>query len=343
MPKVQELHERVQVSLDIEPRKKFKNWEEYRERCLAENERLDQANGKAKRLWLALDGRVIGPTQRDPEHGIANFNHHEGVDRSSTRSTCGQMMFEIQFMDMLAVLKGVEELHIDLEDCDQDVSTAVAILRLALKDPEMLEHPLFAKLVAYEDAMDISGGFCRLPKQFDRNFIEQINWVFEPYEQPALSGKIPRMSAEEMQGVIDLIQKRILAFLDGKQERKPFDGRYEVIRNGSGWSMVKFQGQNARLQMAMEGISAYCSFVEYKNDEGETRYRYTIGRNSAWQRHLLLPELVTILNEREGTLQPPRCWGGGDTIIGSPREEGSKQRPEEIYQIIEEFVQAKSL
>jgi hypothetical protein len=144
---------------------------------MAENARLDTEAGKAKRFWLALDGRVIGPTQRDPEHGIANFNHHEGVDRSSTRSTCGQMMFEIQYLDMLAIFKDVDELHIDLEDCDQDVAMAVAILRLALYDPEILDDPRFAMLVAYEDAMDISGGFCRLPKQFDRDFYEQVNWI----------------------------------------------------------------------------------------------------------------------------------------------------------------------
>ena len=47
---------------------------------------------------IALDGFVTGPTHFfKNEKGVwANFNHHEGVDRLSTRATCAQTLLAIR-------------------------------------------------------------------------------------------------------------------------------------------------------------------------------------------------------------------------------------------------------
>ncbi len=44
---------------------------------------------------IALDGFVSAPPMRDPEGPRANYDHHKGVDRISTRSTSDQVYMEI--------------------------------------------------------------------------------------------------------------------------------------------------------------------------------------------------------------------------------------------------------
>jgi len=45
---------------------------------------------------IALDGYVKGPPRFSIQGPYANFNHHEGVARIATRSTCAQVYFYIR-------------------------------------------------------------------------------------------------------------------------------------------------------------------------------------------------------------------------------------------------------
>ena len=44
---------------------------------------------------IAIDGYVDGPAAFDPTGPFANFDHHSGVNRLATRSTCGQILVAI--------------------------------------------------------------------------------------------------------------------------------------------------------------------------------------------------------------------------------------------------------
>ena len=48
------------------------------------------------RFSIALDGYVKGPPRFLIQGPYANFNHHEGVARIATRSTCAQVYFYIR-------------------------------------------------------------------------------------------------------------------------------------------------------------------------------------------------------------------------------------------------------
>jgi hypothetical protein len=89
---------------------------------------------------IALDGYVEGPPhfmsrgdsaykkgQMGPH---ANFNHHEGVDRLATRSTCEQVYVAIKqgFMDAFKP-NGKVDGHIYVNDPDQDTCLAVWLLQ----------------------------------------------------------------------------------------------------------------------------------------------------------------------------------------------------------------------
>lgn len=48
------------------------------------------------RFSIALDGYVKGPPRFLIQGPYANFNHHEGVARIATRSTCAQIYYYIR-------------------------------------------------------------------------------------------------------------------------------------------------------------------------------------------------------------------------------------------------------
>lgn len=45
---------------------------------------------------IALDGYINAITDFDPKGPYANFDHHYGVNRLSTRSTCDQILLSIR-------------------------------------------------------------------------------------------------------------------------------------------------------------------------------------------------------------------------------------------------------
>jgi len=74
------------------------------------------------RFSIALDGYVPeGPIYQPPEKGgpRRNFNHHEGVDRLATRSTCAQVYVAIK-MGLFECFRerGFPHASVYFNDCD---------------------------------------------------------------------------------------------------------------------------------------------------------------------------------------------------------------------------------
>jgi hypothetical protein len=80
--------------------------------------------------------------------------------------------------------------------------------------------------------------------------------------------------------------------------------------------------------MFADGIRAFVSV----RDNGNGRYTYSIGRMSALV-PFMVPAILNALNKREGTTED--CWGGSDTIGGSPRVAGSRLTPAEVAEVVE--------
>src|ERR1043165_9323819 len=104
---------------------------------------------------IALDGYVADAPfiQITPKGPFRNFDHHVGVDRSCTSSTCEQVR--------RAVLLGLYELFQDddegrradiyVNDCDQDVCLASWILM----NPERAAEYRVQRLSQVEDLLDM--------------------------------------------------------------------------------------------------------------------------------------------------------------------------------------------
>lgn len=282
---------------------------------------------------IALDGYVHGKPQFDPKGPRANFNHHEEVDRLSTRSTCGQVLLAIR-MGLFDRFRDEEGplVHAFVNDCDEDVCTSWALL----SRPDLCQYttnPLLNRLVGIEDLLDTTSGM--YPVHKDAPILREAAWVFEPYRQFRLSGGLDKRDARAFESVITDVVGRIHLYLTGRGKSLPLDTRYDRIGGGTGWTAVREVGPQARVGMFSDGIRAFVSVRE----RGNGRYTYTIGRASLFTAPDLL-ELCKELQALEHLTMPSSAysgdrWGGGATIMGSPRVHGSVIKPEEVFEVVE--------
>lgn len=288
---------------------------------------------KAPAFSVALDGYVRGRPRFDAAGPRVNFNHHEGVDRLSTRSTCGQVLMAIRMglFDRFRDQDGARAV-VYTNDCDEDVCTSWALL----SRPDLCQYatnPLLNRLVGIEDLLDTTSGM--YPVHKDAPILREAAWVFEPYRQFRLGGGLDKRDARAFQSVITDVTDRIHRYLTGRGESVPIDTRYERIGGGTGWTAVREIGAQARIGMFSDGIRVFVSVRE----RGEGRYTYTIGRASPF----VTPELRNLIAELEAEerLTLPSAedsgdhWGGGETIMGSPRVQGSVIPPAELFRIVE--------
>ena len=283
---------------------------------------------------IALDGYVSDAPRFSREGPHANFDHHAGVDRLSTRSTCMQV-----FMAMtLGLFDSFEQdgeihAHVFVNDADQDTCLAVWQLRNPDLVSEMCtSHPL-GRLLIMEDLLDCTGG--AYPVSPKAPGMRQQAWIFAPYFDARLSGELPRMDAVGMEAVIDAVGGRITAHTHGRGQAIELDTRYDAVDGGPGWKLIVEHGSHARTELYDSGIRAFVSVRE----DGVGRWTYSIGRMSPYV-DFPLDELYVRLSEAEGLVPGRTGWGGSNTIGGSPREGGSGLPPHEVARIINDSLSA---
>ena len=279
---------------------------------------------KAPPRSIAIDGYVIGPPRFDPERAVLNANHHEGVDRFSTRCTCAQLAMQIR-TGLFQVFPGDEPVNIFFNDCDQDVCTSIWILRNGMITRNIV-NPILNRILFIEDMLDTTAGAYGFPP--DMPGLQENNWIFAPYAMARQNGALSRRDPVEFIQVIDAVGARIDQTIAAKGERLPLDTRYNLITRYKVWAMTEEVGLNARTGMFSDGIKAFVS-VQTRADG---RMKYSIGRTGIWI-PFDVPRILERLNEIEG--DPVNMWGGGDTIGGSPRATGSRLTPNVVAQTIE--------
>lgn len=278
---------------------------------------------------MALDGYVRGGPRFDPVGPRITLNHHEEVDRLATRSTCAQVLMSIRqgLFSRFRRDDGIGIANVYVNDCDEDVCTSWFLLRFNYM-AEGAMNPIINRLVAMEDALDCTAGAYPFPK--DLPALREMAWVYEPYRQFRSGGQLDKRDPSSYKSVICDVEHRILQHVIGRGKEVPLDTRYERIGGGSGWTMVKELGAQARTGMFSDGIRTFVSVRE----RPDGRYVYTIGKMSPFNSLdlvALTEKLDEIDNDDEGDY-----WGGGNTIMGSPRKRGSKITPEEMTKIINE-------
>ena len=282
---------------------------------------------------IALDGYVEGAPKYDHAGPRLNLNHHEGVDRLSTRSTSGQVYIVVK-QGLFDRFRRDDEptAIVYINDPDQDTSLAVWLLRNHQRIAGIKSEPLINRLVFAEDMLDATAG--AYPFDPDSDIMHEQAWIFDPYIQSRISGHLQSMTTGEMEGVIDAVGARISDYSVGKGRKLPLDTRYEVIDSGNGWVMIHEIGQYARTDLFSRGVRAFVSVRERK----DKNYTYTLGRMSQFI-PFAIEELYGKLNDIENiSSNDMNRWGGGNIIGGSPRQTGSKLKPVELAKILKELI-----
>jgi hypothetical protein len=276
---------------------------------------------------IAIDGYVIGPPRFDAGRVVMNANHHEGVDRFSTRCTCAQLAMQIR-TGLFKAFSGEAPINVYFNDCDQDVCLSLWLLRHGMISRNIV-NPVLNRILFIEDMLDTTAGAYGFPT--DMLGLQENNWLFAPYAMARRNGALARRDPVEFVQVIDAVDARVNQAIVGHGERLDLDPRYEVLRRNKTWAMVREVGLNARTGMFSDGITAFVSV----QPQGEKRWKFSIGRAGIWI-PFDIPRILERLNELEG--DSVNLWGGGDTIGGSPRATGSKLSPEEVSAVLDQMV-----
>jgi hypothetical protein len=124
---------------------------------------------------VALDGYVRGGPFRDKETLHANFDHHEGVIRAITMSTCMQVYYAIKgrFVERR---NGNFRMHIN--DPDQDTALATWLLKNHHLFSGSKSHPAISRILELTNKLDITGG--TFPMDLSDVTLGQQLWTSTP-------------------------------------------------------------------------------------------------------------------------------------------------------------------
>ncbi len=284
------------------------------------------------RFSIALDGYVKGPPRFLIQGPYANFNHHEGVARIATRSTCAQVYYYIR-LGLLDTYQKNGEPHarVYINDVDQDACLSCWLLKNSEKLEGLRFDNLLVQMILFEDILDASAG--AYPVHPNNPQIHHQAWIYEPYTRARADGSIYHMSKKQMQAILQKVCARIDAAIEGRSKKIELDTRFSRIGGGPGWQMIHEEGPYARTKLFSQKIKAYVALVEHRKG----RYAYTIGKMSPF---VMFPveRIYEALNKAEGLSSADNCWGGSAIIGGSPRKTGSRLAPQRIQKVINDCI-----
>ena len=304
------------IVLNMKPKDPVMSWSEFCE--------------KIGPYSIAIDGYVAAGPRFDANGPRANFNHHEEVDRLATRATCAQGLIAIRqgLFDCFSDDSGRLQATVYANDCDEDVCTSWFLLCNPVLSASTV-NPILNRLVSVEELMDATAGAYPIPP--NSQILQELAWIFEPYRRFRVSGEIDKREEDAFRGIVTDVGERIMQYIVGRGRSIPLDVSYNVIGGGPGWTMVQETGTNARTGMFANGIRAYVAVRERPNN----RYSYTVGRMSQFI-PFDVPRILQILDAAKGNTD--EHWGGGNTIGGSSRANGSKFTPQEVQSLINNFL-----
>jgi hypothetical protein len=294
------------VDLHVHPREKW-TWEEFLARTPSNS--------------VALDGMVGGGPKYDSATGHINFDHHEGVEREATMSTCKQVYMAIKggFFDAFRE-QGEPKAHVYINDPDQDTALAVIEMELYKMIEGAQSNPLLNRIVNLTDMLDITGG--AIPLNLKDRLVRQHTWIFQPYTDMRKSGALSSASAPEMRNCIESVYGRLNEYLLNRGGEAKLDTRHKILHDSPfGYKIIhEIGGNDARYHLFQRGLNAFVSLVATRPDG---RYVYTVGKRSRYVvPEFDVPELYQLLNAAEG-LTPANGWNGSTLVGGSSRLLGS--------------------
>lgn len=281
---------------------------------------------------IALDGAVTGGPRYDEETLHDNFDHHEGVVREATMSTCKQILYAIKGGMMKYRTKTISPVPVYVNDCDQDVGLSCWELENYKLIEEAHSIPNVNRLIELTDRLDVTGG--SFPMNLRSELIEQHNWVFAPYTELRKSGGLAAAGEATIKDCIEATMARITKFMMGESGKIPLDTRHEILyESPHGYKLIdEIGGNDARYALFAQGLDAFISIVATRPDG---RRVVSFGRRS---RHIPFPlqELYKIYNEAEGLPDGEGC-GGSDIVGGSSRQHGTGLTNDQLIELTDGY------
>ncbi|HBI25276.1 MAG: Abortive infection protein [Candidatus Wolfebacteria bacterium GW2011_GWC2_39_22] len=278
---------------------------------------------------VALDGVVSGGPRFDERTMHANFDHHDGVNRDATMSTCMQAYMAIKGGLMESFREnGMPCLNAFINDTDQDTAMAVWLLNNYKLFEGVQSLPHINRLLDLTNKWDITGG--AYPINLDEEIVRQHCWIFEPYTDLRKTGKLSQADENMLRDNIEAVMKRLDMLLMGQAGGKTLDTRHEILYDSPIFKIVnEIGGNEARYHLYGKGMNAFISVVAQRTDG---RHVYTIGRRSQYI-PFPIQALYDDFNLAEG-LTRVNGWSGSTIIGGSSREMGSGLSWQELVEIV---------
>ena len=283
---------------------------------------------------IALDGYVNSDSELDFNGPYLNLDHHSGVKRLITRSTCAQVYLSI-VLGLFKLFQKDNQPHANIyvNDCDQDVCLSYWLLKNPDKIKNLKVQDNIARLIIGEDFLDATAG--SFPIDLTRDITQQGIWIFEPYTIARNKGELKNHSASQVVELIKSVYERIDLYTEGKAQKIEVNARYEIVGGGKDWVLAKEIGAYARTKLYQEGVQALITF----RINHDATYTYSIGKISSFI-NFPITDLYKVLNQAENLIDSNNQWGGSTIIGGSPRRSGSKLKPEDLERIVNDYLVA---
>jgi hypothetical protein len=297
--------------------KRFESWDQF----------IEQAPE------YSIGVEVMNDTPGHKRHRV-HFDHHVGVIREVTMSAAMQAYIAVLQGGLMGRwLQHRCPVPMYVWNADQDVCLTAFVLEYH----QLLERsegtPLLRWIVQYNNKVDVCGGI--YPVNLDELVRNHFTWVFEPYRNQRMHGKVQGDDAL----VIDTIHQvcaRLLDLVHGKAGISPITAEPEILyRSPCGFVIADEKGDpNSRLVLASQGHTNLISLVSVRQSG---RYTYSVIRGSPYDEDVFqVMRLIEAFQAAED--MPDRIWGGSNLAAGSDSEFGSSLHWTQIRDIAERVI-----
>jgi len=301
---------------------RFRSWEEFER--------------ESPLYSIALEALDDVPGQRGTR---VSFDHHKGVIRQVTMSAAMQAYLAVrQSRLMERWLKKRGPIDVYVWNADQDVCLAAFILEYH----DLLEcaqgAPLLRWIVQYNNKIDICGGL--YPVRLDELVANHFTWVFEPFRQQRMLGKVVGDHAI-VEHTIRLVCDRLRALLEGNAGTSPISVQPEILYVSPYEFVIADEKGDpaARLVLAARG---YTNLISLICRRPSARYTYSVIRGALYDEGAFdVPKLIAAFQAAED--QPSALiWGGSNTAAGSDSTLGSSLEWQHLRDIAESVLRAEA-
>lgn len=300
---------------------------------------------KSAERSIFLDGACDSPPFLDTKRQVYNLDHHTGVVRSFTLSTCEQAA--------ILVLKGLDlgEKNWNIWANDPDLDTVLAVWVLLnhvhINDEESSAIANILPVLRLEGLIDGLGLELTYFTAFPKKLLEETNDKIDILRKKEVSIK-KSGKWEESNFLEYTLQalKRIDELIYHPEDFKDFKGLDELAR-------IEIDEKTSAVvysaNMGIYEIEQHLNKVYGKNP-GLVILQKSVGHYTIRKSDIFTPldmnyiyDKLNLYDRNVSGRLPSNRWGGAGEIGGSPRETGTNLDPQEIVEITREAIHKPNL